>query len=399
MSKLTSVCLCCHNRPEFLESTLRALEKTLLAPCEVVIVNDNTTNPRTNELIEDFENRMSFKSIPVKVFDTTFGNHAKAQNLSMREATGEILIHIEDDIIVGSQNGSDIALAKGWNLVFSKYFEQYPEVGQLLPKGSGRGEWIPRDGYNEFMWGLGGLWAITKDVADKLNREGQIWDPFLKHQLEPDCNLRVRMLGYRLAELREFSMVHLGEGDQADTFDRQAQIIIGVHGMLKKWNERFNGYWDYDSLFSLSWDDFPPNVNFRRQLAAWYGAEARKLEDRCRGLGVLKNDPKYEEAVPKEVKVQYDRLQSCILNSNPREFQYPDHWGKFELIQRIRPKGREREEELITLMKNNFVFKGVDRLFIQLKDLAKRLNVSKTDDELRKLSETVSSRFWIQSEF
>ena len=34
------------------------------------------------------------------------------------------------------------------------------------------------------------------------------------------------------------------------------------------------GWFDYDGVFSMHWGDFPPNVIFRRQLAAWFAAEA-----------------------------------------------------------------------------------------------------------------------------
>jgi len=381
MSKTVSVCLCCHNRPEFLEPTLKCLEETLEGSCEIIIANDKTTDPKTNKLITDFVLRMKTKFF-VKSYVTNFGNHAKAQNFTMEKATGDVLVHIEDDILVGRTNGKDVVLAKGWNQIFSKYFETFPEVGQILPAGSGRGEWIPREGYNEFMWGLGALWAITRDVYEKLNTEAGVWDERLCHQIEPDCNLRVRMLGYRLIELKEFGMIHLGEGDQADSFERQAQIIIGVHNMLKKWNNRFVGHWDYDSLFSMSWDDFPPNVNFRRQLAAWFSAEAHKLEDRYKGLGVLKDDTNYSGAVPESIRKKHDDYLSCRLNRKPFTFQFPAHWGKFELINRIRPQGREREDELITLMKNNFVFKGVDRLLKQLQELSERGNFNKSEEDL-----------------
>lgn len=213
------------------------------------------------------------------------------------------------------------------------------------------------------------------------------------HQIEPSYNLSVRMAGWRLAGVPGVKMIHLGEGEANETFKRQAMIILGVHTMLRLWNLRFQGAWDYDNLFSMSWDDFPPNVNFRRRLAAWYASEAQKLEDRYRGLNSLKNDPHYANAVPVEVQKAHQDLKHCELNSNPEEFVYPGHWGKFELVKVIRPKGREREPELIQLMKNNHVFKDCYRLPQALKDLAKRMNYPLTEDELQNLLKSVPVDF------
>jgi hypothetical protein len=235
------------------------------------------------------------------------------------------------------------------------------------------------------MWGLGGFFAIRRSVFDKVGG----WDEHLTHQVEPDFNLRVRMAGWRVAEVPGVRMVHLGEGEQHDTFRRQAQIIVGVHQMLGKWNKRFVGYWDYDSLWSMSWDDLPPNVAFRRQLAAWFAAQADKIRDRYRGLGALKDDPIYVGQVPTEVRKAHDDCARCEINQSPEPFKYPGHWGAFELVKTIRPCGRERERELITLMKSNHAFGDVRRVENQLRDLAKRMNYDLKEEELAQIASKV----------
>lgn len=382
---MTSITLCCWERTEHLTRVLQSLATSCVQPYEVIVVDDASKNKDVLTLVYHFQKLFVEQlKVPFKVFVNEVNRgHAASQNFAMDNAVGDVLIHLEDDTICSTE---------GWNLAMAKFLQDHPEVGQVLPEGSGRGEWIPRGPYNEFAWGLGALWAIRKDVYQKAGG----WDESLRHQVEPDHNLRVRMAGYRVGEISGIRMIHLGEGDQHDTFKRQAQIICGVWAMLCKWNQRFLGdAWDYDSLWSMSWDDFPANARFRRELAAWFAAEAEKLEDRYRGLKSLKDDPHYANAVPEEVKKAHAQLSEMRLNPTTRPFKFVSHWGAYELINVVRPQSREREPELINLMKNNFHFKFVDRLPQQLRDLAKRMNYNLTEEELTKmLKATPSSYTW-----
>ncbi len=138
-----------------------------------------------------------------------------------------------------------------------------------------------------------------------------------------DWCLKVRMTpqGYKVGEIREFSYIHLGEGDAADTDKRKAQIREGVWNFLKKWNRRFLGYWDYDAIHAMSWDDFPPNVWFRRQVMSLMG-----------------------------------------WNRNPSQRVMPFGSGKWDEINILRPPGRENEKVLLYEMVNNKHFKDYGKL-------------------------------------
>lgn len=379
---LTSLCLSTYNRTDHLIKVLQAIAQHARPPYEVIVVDDCSSNKEVHAVLDHFQRMFTTQlgvDFVVYIKDKNEG-HAPTNNIGWKLAKGDVIIHIEDDIVMPHD---------GWNLAMGAFLMAHPEVGQVAPEGSGRGEWIPREsptgGYREFAWALGGLFAIRREVYQKVGG----WDEHLAHQIEPDYNLRVRMAGWRLAELPGLRMVHLGEGEYSDSFKRQSQIVIGVHQMLGKWNRRFMGAWDYDNLFAMSWDDFPPNVAFRRQLAAWFAAQAEKLKDRYRGLGVLKDDPHYSDAVPAEVRQAYNEFSKCEINSAPEPFQYPSHWGRYELVKVIRPCGRERERELITLMKNNYVFGYVRRVENQLRDLAKRMNYDLSEEELQRLSNKV----------
>jgi len=517
---LTSLCISTYERTTHLTDVFQALARHAVSPYEIIVVDDCSKNPDVFKLILEFKRRFEEKGIRfVAIKNEKNLKHAATQNKAWRYAKGDILFHIEDDIICPQD---------GFNQRFAKAFQDHPEVGQFVPEGSGRGEWIPRGPYNEYAWALGGLFAVRREVfqqvggwdeslclsgdtkipllngtaktirelsagsveglftysldssgrivpgrikkawksgvrdvlkvtldngesfhltsnhpvmlrdgayvsADKLQMrcrlaamgtgqekslseksilaierlktQEEVFDLEIDehhnfaigcadgsgifvhncHQVEPDYNLRVRMAGWRLAEVPGVRMVHLGEGEEHETFKRQAQILAGVHTMLFKWNKRFLGVWDYDSVWSMSWDDFPPNAAFRRKLAAWYAAEAEKLQDRYRGLGVAKDDPHYANAVPDEIRKAHEGLKRHRLNQNPEPFKFAGHWGAYELVKTIRPIGREREQELITLMKSNHAFRDVFRFGDSLKALAQRMNYNLTNEEYERL--------------
>ena len=380
----TSICICSYNRTEHLISTLQSVAQTCESPYEIIVVDDCSPNKDVLLVLNRFKQQFESRGVVFKVHvQERNQGHAAAQNKAWEMASGEVLFHLESDIVVPHA---------GWNQRFAKMFKDHPEVGLVAPQGSGRGEWIERGPYREFAWALGGLFAIRREIFDG----GLGWSTELVHQLEPEFCLMVRMAGWRLAEVPDVKMIHLGENEGNETFRRQAQIVCGVWAMLCKWNQRFMGdNWDYDSIWSMSWDDFPINVAFRRQLAAWFAAEAQKLEDKYRGLGDLKSDPHYAGAVPDEVRKIHAQLSQMRLNPETRPFQFVGHWGRFELINVVRPQSREREPELIYLMKNNFHWKYQDRLPQQLKDLAKRTNYNLTEEELQKLlADTPSSFSW-----
>src|SRR5665213_69517 len=369
---LTSICLCTHvknpKRLSDLTKVYTSLLATLAESAEVIIVDDcSILRPQVEILTRTFTDAMALAhpDIPVKfVMNETNLGHPRSQNLSMDLAKGGVLVHIEDDIFLQHV---------GWNRVFARCLADHPEVGQVLPNGSGRGEWIPRSGYDEFMWGIGGLFAIRRDVFEKVGG----WEEDLVHQIEPSYNFLVRMAGWRLAQIKDFPMIHLGEGDEADTFERQALIHVGVYNFLKKWNRRFFGTFAYSSVWTQSMDDFPINVAFRRQLAAWYVAQAyecdRVLADTSLNLSDVQKT---------NIKMARDDFMRCRMNENPEIFIYPTHYGKFEKVNLIRQPGREREDELIEKMRNNFVFGNSSELHQQIFDLAKRMGKDMTHEQV-----------------
>ena len=350
----TSICMatCVRSdkRLSDLKRVLNSLVWNLSEPADVIIVDDcSTLIDQVVPVVQIFADALRKEQPNINVIFTKNETNLKPSatfNKAMQIAMGQPippdgLIHAEDDIVVDH---------KGWNQVFAKFLQDHPEVGQVVPRGSGRSEHIPRPGYKEFPWAIGGLFAIKREVFEKLGPD--FWDPLLVSQHEVDSAVRVRMTGWRLAEIDDFTMDHLGEGDLTETFEYQVQQHIGVYNFLRKWNRRFIGAAAYRDIWLMSFEDFPINVNFRRQLAAYFAANGHP---------------------------------ECRMNEKPEPFVFPTHSGKYEIVKLIRSPGRERETELIKKMGENFVFGDVDYLPVHIKGLAERLGKPMTDEEVSAL--------------
>ncbi len=326
-----SICVCVYNRPDYLKDTIEGVVKTTKGPFELIIIDDNSPDPGVQEVLNETLQNYKGPGVIRTYKNETNLKHAASQCKAFSFAKYDILVHLEADCIM---------IVDGWDEIMKGYFDKYPEVGQLGPTGAVRGDVIKRDGYIEGQWMLGGMWAVRREVYEKIGG----WDKHLVHQIECDYCMRVRMAGYRVASIptgvQDVQYIHLGEGDYTETPERQALLHEGVFNFIKKWNMRFNGFNDYNGIFSNSWDDMPINEIFRRQTMA------------CLGLN-------------KDVK------QTVLPNDKEgKEFG----WGKWDLILITRPPNREQEESLAQLVRDNKVFKtegsllanNADKPFIKL---------------------------------
>lgn len=346
---MNSICLCTYNRLDHLKSTLNGIVRYCKKPFELIIVDDYSSKESgVREYIEKFY--ITFKDsfhIVIHFNDKNEGAAwSQCKSFELANNKSDCLIHLEADIIINYE---------GWNQEFENFLNIYPEVGLVNPKFSGRGDHIDNGKYKYFTWALGGVWAIRRDVFEKINS----WDQDLSHQIESDYCLRIRMEGWRVADIDKFAMNHLGEGDNSETLKRQALINIGVYNFIKKWNQRFLGNaFDYDGVFSMNWDDFPPNLNFRRKAMACLGYNKDILKNEI----VLSHQP------------------SLFYKSQGKQ-NIEFGWGKYYLEKIPRPHGRTHEEEIARLVAEDYIFPNKPRLFTRLKNLAKTFNIELNTDE------------------
>lgn len=140
---IISIVICTYNRCESLRETLESLRKISVPadfPWELIVVDNNSIDG-TRKVVEDFI-RTSDLSVRY-VFEATQGlSHAR--NKGVREAKGEILSFIDDDVIVGEDWLAEVKRA------FDKYNAAYIGGKVLLKKDLPRPEWW-HERYNETL--------------------------------------------------------------------------------------------------------------------------------------------------------------------------------------------------------------------------------------------------------
>jgi glycosyltransferase involved in cell wall biosynthesis len=122
-----SVIMATYNRCESLKDTLVSLVKQeydVSFDYEIIVV-DNNSNDNTKKVAYGFMNLFNGK---LKYLFEAKQGQVFALNKGIREAQGEIIAFIDDDVI----------LHKAWLKNINKYFDSYPEIagigGKILPK-------------------------------------------------------------------------------------------------------------------------------------------------------------------------------------------------------------------------------------------------------------------------
>lgn len=91
-----SICLVSMNRPATLAATLAALlERSVMKP-EIVIVDNGSTDEETLDVLNQAEIRYQARVIR----NATNLGLSVAVNQGLERATGDILIHLDDDAVV-----------------------------------------------------------------------------------------------------------------------------------------------------------------------------------------------------------------------------------------------------------------------------------------------------------
>src|SRR5262245_39523936 len=92
-----TVGICTFNRAELLDQTLETLSRINVpddATWEVIVVNNNSTD-ETPEIVA-----RHLSHLPLRLIDEPVAGLSAARNRVIREATGELIIFIDDDVMV-----------------------------------------------------------------------------------------------------------------------------------------------------------------------------------------------------------------------------------------------------------------------------------------------------------
>lgn len=234
MNSKLSIIICTYNRAKSLSECLKSLIKQNYSNFEVVIVDGGSTD-KTNRIITEYTKRLTLKKIlyPEKEL-------AKTRDRGWREAKGEIVSFIDDDVTVspdwakslvelfdgntgvGGVSGPtivkpellkerDIFLfynSKGFTELLGKFWNQFflegqkPAVGKIFKSGA----WLPGSNFESCLEIKGlrdvdYLEACNMSLRRKLIQKVNGFDYGFRgtaEWCEPDLAIRVKKLGHRL---------------------------------------------------------------------------------------------------------------------------------------------------------------------------------------------------------
>ncbi|MBP6456218.1 MAG: glycosyltransferase family 2 protein [Chitinophagaceae bacterium] len=129
MKPLITLAICTYNRQKFIGTCLQTiLEQTLDNKLWELIVVDNNSNDKTAEIVKDF--MTSQNKINVHYFFEAQQGLSFARNRCIKEAQGEIVAYIDDDV----------ELEKDYLKIIHQFFNDFPHAiglgGKTLPKFS-----------------------------------------------------------------------------------------------------------------------------------------------------------------------------------------------------------------------------------------------------------------------
>jgi glycosyltransferase involved in cell wall biosynthesis len=119
-----SIVLTVHNKEFLLDKVLNGIQKNTIGEYELIIVLDGCID-RSCEIVEKFVNE--YKSIPIKVLETPDIYETKANNVGIKEANGEYVIIVQDDMVIDEI---------GWNRRLEKPFNCFDDVFAVTARTS-----------------------------------------------------------------------------------------------------------------------------------------------------------------------------------------------------------------------------------------------------------------------
>ncbi len=296
-----SICLTTYKKVDILKKTLEDLINKSTASYELVI-SDDCSGHEMNEYLHEVSKIFTGSKIYINPINEGCSN---SLGMSFGIAGGDYLIHLDPDITLEPM---------GWYWRMANFLEEHPEVGIVAPDYPMHHLRLHRPDYDEVDYCMGGVWAMRKEVVKEMDDylgDG-VWDRGLSlGQVEIDMCYRVRMLGYRVAMLKELNWTHLDPNPNW-------QGHKGVIEFLSKWNRYFLGFFNYKSPAMLTWDEFPLNKLLRHQIFC-----------------------------------------NLHLNDNPDHIVVQHH--NCAIIKELRAPNSCRDDELCKLVEQNKIFRGTDR--------------------------------------
>jgi len=105
-----------HNKGYLITRVLNSIKQYTHGTYELIIINDGSTD-NSSEMIKSFKDNNS--EMNIKILNTPDVFETKANNVGLKEATGDIVIIIQDDMVINEQD---------WNHRLTKPFREFDDV-------------------------------------------------------------------------------------------------------------------------------------------------------------------------------------------------------------------------------------------------------------------------------
>lgn len=253
----TSISILAMNRPDTLRETIESVLKYAVEPYEIIVVDNNSTDPKSIALLHEIE------QVGKVIRNEKNTGLSVGTNQGLEASNYDTLIHLDDDCVIRH---------RGWNQIMRTYFSK-AKIGMVVP--GIYGESLVNEGYRELKWGLGMCYALRREMYEKIGG----YDPQLYHQNECDMGLRTRMAGYHVAGITDFHAIHNDPGGP-----RSAMSIgrerIGCVQFRDKWASYFKGQdWNYGTDPIYLMQHWPPDEEFMRKWALQEGVNINPPPD------------------------------------------------------------------------------------------------------------------------
>ncbi len=290
----TSLCIVTMDRADKLSQQIGAIRKFANEPYEIIVVDNGSSDTKALDLL----NKLAEEGIFVLRNIENLGLSV-ATNQGLAAGKYDCLIHLDDDCLITH---------RGWNQRMRNHVMR-EEVGLVHPMQTPHS--IQHDGYQEITWGLGICWAMPKALFEDIGG----YDPQLYHQNECDLGLRVRLAGFRVAGISDFTVQHNDGGGE-----RPAAALVREHmGVVQfrdKWTQYFRGRdWDYGTQPLYLMQHWPPDQEFWRRYALEHGVNLNPAPPAYRkGVNGTPTDPHVPEIREEFEQFVDDQKMNVMIN-------------------------------------------------------------------------------------
>lgn len=220
-----------HNRITLLERALAALERQTVQDFEWVVAVDGSTDG-TLVMLEAFKRRSSFN---IEVINLTQGGQARARNRAIRAASGDVLVFMDDDLVLGPET-----LAR--HAAFHQVYPNDIAVGPVTNASDGRVD-VPR--VVTWMNFTGMNVSVSRSAVLDLGGFDESFEAYGGEDL--DLGIRLERAGHKFRVLKDAEATHLAPGARdarkgaaagraaqilTERYGREVGLMLGVHPVV-----------------------------------------------------------------------------------------------------------------------------------------------------------------------